>query len=297
MDKYRSSGMYIPGVNVLIIQILALRFARDKKAVNAYMSQHAESCTQWQDSLPFFFGFSSYRSGTVFLTNILKSEFPDWHIEHEANVDDYWNYPKVMRNEEEASKYFNEFRKAEICCRVGEDKSGVSGYGEVNPFLRLHAGAVKQAFPKAKLFHVVRDGRDVVRSIMSREILNRKDPMNRLIAPPANDPYVEEWDSMSRFEKVCWQWQFDNAAIRKHVKHQLKFEEFRKDYNYFKSELLDYLGLEMDPAHWESYTKKPKNITPKYAIEHWTKWSKSQQGLFERICGDEMQALGYELNW
>lgn len=296
MDRYRASSLVIPGANAMIRRVLAMRFARDKKAVENYLAGENMKCDGWLENANLFFGFSCYRSGTVFLTNILKTEFPNWHIEHEANVDDYWNYAKVMRDEAEALKYFKEFRKGEICFRV-KDFQRLDGYGEINPFLRLHAGAVKGTFPQAKLFHVVRDGRDVVRSIMSREILTRKDPMSKLIRPPAGNPYAAKWKQMDRFEKVCWQWQFDNASIRKHVGHRVEFEKFRADYDYFRVAVLDYLGLHLEKADWEKYTTSPKNITPKYAIPKWQDWTTQKKESFERICGDEMKALGYSLNW
>lgn len=296
MDRYRASSLIIPGANAMIRRVLAMRYARDKKAVNNYLAVSSNECADWLLNTNMFFGFSCYRSGTVFLTNILKTEFPKWHIEHEANVDDYWNYAQVMQDESDALKYFKEFRKGEICFRVKE-LEGLDGYGEINPFLRLHAGAVKQVFPKAKLFHVIRDGRDVVRSIMSREILTKKDPMSKLIKPPAGDSYASKWHKMDRFERVCWQWQFDNAAIRKHVDHRVEFEKFRTDYGYFQEAVLDYLGLHLDKADWEKYITSPKNITPKYAIPGWQDWSVQQKESFEEICGVEMEALGYAINW
>lgn len=295
MDYYRSTSLYLPGVNTMIRTSLAFKMASDKKRVLDLWEKDKVGFEEWKVNTEFIFGFSSYRSGTVFLTNILKTFWDEAHFEHEANVDDYWNYPKVIQNPAIALEYIKDFRAKEMWER--STSKGKNIYGEINPFLRIHSPAIKEVFPNAKLFHVIRDGRDVVRSIMSREILSKKDPLLKKIVPPIDDPYRSQWGKMSRFERVCWQWQFDNAITRKAVSHLVKFELFRKDYNYFKENISDYIGFELSQKRWEELLKQPKNITPKYAIAHWTEWTNDQKESFERICGDEMSQYGYELNW
>ena len=291
MNWYRRHNYYIPGLNTAARLMLKIRFAKEKSKVEDYYQNQTEAYKQWIAKTPLFFGFGSFRSGTVFLSNMLKTEIPNSHIEHEANVLDYWNYPKALQSDKAALEYIQQFRLKEIFWRT--KAVPVAIYGEVNPFLRLHAKAIKLELPDVKLFHIVRDGREVVRSIYSREILGKSDPLNPLIKPPTTDPYASKWQGMSRFEKICWQWQFDNRFIREATGHNIKFEQLRSDYNYFKATLLDYLELDISKATWESYVSQKQNITPTYRLPHWKDWTAEQQNTFEQICGDEMRACGY----
>jgi len=83
---------------------------------------------------------------------------------------------------------------------------------------------------------------------LHEEIFAYNDPMAPLVHPPPGDPYHEQWNSMSRFQRLCWLWQADNAFIRTSLDHTVRFELLLSDYDYFKSELLDYVGLEVDPG-------------------------------------------------
>lgn len=229
------------------------------------------------------------------MADFLNREAESAIILHEANVNDYWFYHKALRSEEEEKKYIGEFRKNEIYYRI--HKSGVKLYGEINPFLRRHCKALQELIPNAKYFHLVRDGRDVVRSIMSREILSNKDPLGHLTYPPDNDEYKDKWQRMNRFEKICWLWQTDNRYMREQIRYTIQFEQLISDYDYFKEKLLDYIGIFIDKRTWEEYMNHRVNITPSYKIPHWSQWSKQQMKSFDEICSDEMEKCGYSLKW
>ncbi len=292
MNWYRNSTIFLPFFNHLIRLILHLKCTKDKHYINKKWKGKENEIEKWYKDRDIFFGFSSIRSGTVFIANILATETKNAHIEHEANIDDYWHYPKAIGNDEEASNYINNYRLKEIPTRANRK---CTYYGEVNPFLRLHCKAIKTALPKAKLFHIVRDGRQVVRSIMSREILGRKDPFKNLISPPSNDPYARRWSKMERFERVCWQWQYENHFIRNHVPHFIRFEDLLVDYDYFKANLLDYLDIHISMVTWKRYVDRPINITPNYQMGPWETWSDNDQKIYEEYCSKEMQQYGYSI--
>ena len=293
MNWYRRNNFFIPGLNTVARLVLQFRFVNEQKQVEQFYKKNKAEYEQWITNTILFFGFGSFRSGTVFLSNLLRNEIIKSHIEHEANVLDYYNYTKALNDKRDALTYVKQFRLKEIYWRTKGKKVNI--YGEVNPFLRLHAKAIKQVLPQAKLFHIVRDGREVVRSIYSREILGKSDPLNRLIKPPTTDPYFTKWSSMSRFEKICWQWQYDNRFIREAVGHTIQFEQLRSDFSYFKTYLTDYLGIDISESVWGSYVAQKQNITPTYRLPHYKDWTNEQLSTFKEICGDEMRACGYEL--
>lgn len=69
---------------------------------------------------------------------------------------------------------------------------------------------------------------------MSRGSLGKIDPIGHLNKPASDDPYFCQWQSMTRFEKVCWLWQADNRYLRKNIGHSLQFEKLISDYGYLK---------------------------------------------------------------
>ncbi|HZX48515.1 MAG TPA: sulfotransferase [Nitrospirota bacterium] len=292
MNWYRWSNLYIPLLNPSARLVLKLKYYRDKAVVRQQCKLSESELNNWFRSKIVFFGFAYPRSGTVFLANLLINEVRDALIEHEANIVDYWHYTLVIQSEDKALDYIKNFRKQEIFLRVAQ---GVKIYGEINPTLRIHCKAIKQLIPGARLFHIVRDGRDVVRSIMSRENLGEKDPLLKLTRPPREDAYREAWDHMSRFEKVCWQWQFDNRFIRKNVGHHVLFEKMKSDYDYFTERINNYLDIDIPEKAWYAYVNKPQNVSRHYALPHWNKWDHKMRDDFDRICGEEMRELGYPI--
>ena len=77
----------------------------------------------------------------------------------------------------------------------------------------------------------------------------------------------------------------------------VQFEKVISDYSYFKEALLEPLGLNIPKEIWEREVKKPRNITMKHKLPHWRKWDRRMREIFEEICGEEMEKLGYKLEW
>lgn len=291
MNWYRDTPLFIPLFNEAVRPTMRAKYFLDRRIVNFYCAGKEAEMDAWFDKIKMFFGFSSIRGGTVFLSDMFMRELKNAHIEHEANVDDYWTYHKVLQDDQYALDYIRNFKRKDIYYRCDHS---IDLYGEINPMIRIHCKAVKQVFPKAKLFHMVRDPRDVIRSIMAKEILGPKDPLGILIKPRSGDPYFEQWPQMTRFEKLCWQWQNDNKMMRANIDHYTRFEDMLSDYGYFKEKILDYLGLHIPQEIWERYVNKPRNATRRHRLASWQEWDKDQLRTLERICGEEMAHYDYE---
>jgi len=293
MKWYRKLPFRLPLFNAMVYFILDLHVAWTKHKVKRFAKTRQAEIDDWYKKTNIFFGFAIIRSGTTFLANFLNASAKDSIVMHEAILSDYWAYPKAFDSDEKAYDYLSKFRRDEIYYRVGG--KGIKTYGEINPFLRRHAKVIKQVFPEAKLFHLARDGRDVVRSIMSRATLDKKDPWYKHIYPKPGTKFYEEWDKMNRFQKVCWLWQEDNRYLRETIGYTINFENLISDYSYFKEKLLDYVGLEVSYEDWRSFVNRPKNQTAEFKLSHWSQWSEQEKDDFRRICGDEMSANGYTL--
>lgn len=238
-----------------------------------------------------FFVLAMGRSGTKFLSSLLNSN--SIKVVHERFPDILF-YQLAYRNEKLADNYFIPYRKNIIDKELRN--SSISYYGEVNGLLRRHCNTIHRLYPNSTIIHLVRDGRDVVRSMMSRKSFKWYDIGTRFVHPLKNDPYWSKWHSMSRFEKLCWYWMIDNNYLRLNCKFQIEFEKIISDYNYYKLNVLNLIGIEQTKDSWGNLVKKPKNVTKKYSFPHWSKWSQKNKDSFINICSKEMESLGYDLS-
>jgi|Deesub1362A_J573_1020465.scaffolds.fasta_scaffold00470_10 hypothetical protein len=246
---------------------------------------------EWANNKNIFFILAIGRSGTKFLADLLNKA-PDACVVHEPVKDDFQAYQEAFHSEEKAKRYIQGFRKKEIYLRVRNQP--IHSYGEVNSVLRRHCYALKEAFPNATFVHLVRDGRDVVRSMMSRKTMTADDPNTRRIYPKRGDPWRDKWPEMSRFERLCWYWQVENRYLRSCIKRTVQLERIVSSYEYFSDEVLKPLNLEIPEGIWQEAVKSPKNVTREYKLPHWSEWEQEKVAAFWRICGDEMKANGYD---
>ena len=240
-----------------------------------------------------FFILAMGRSGTMFLSRLLNKS-DNALVYHEPVEGDILAYINSFHNENKSLSYIKNFRKKEIYLRIKNKQ--IKCYGEVNSRLRRHCFALKKNFDKAILLHLVRNGKDVVSSIMNRWAFTPTDVGTyKVIAPPPNDPYHSKWPSMSRFEQVCWYWQVDNAYLRRHISNHIKFELLLSDYDCFVERVLEPLSLRISYAVWQKMVEKPVNVSFKTTFPKWSEWDRSLKEKFVRICGDEMVANGYDI--
>lgn len=248
----------------------------------------------WINNKTIFFIFSMGRSGTKFIANLLNKA-PNTLIVHEPTRSDFRAYQEAFNSEKKAFKYIHNFRKEEIYLRAR--KKEISTYGEVNSTLRRHSKVLKQVFPNAIFFHLIRDGRDVVRSMMSRQTMTNMDRNTKKISPLNGDPWKSKWSQMTRFERICWYWAIENQYLNENIKNTIKFEMLISNYDYFKKKLLNPLNLAISKEIWMKEIEIPKNITIKYKISHWKDWDKEQIDKFKLICGEIMKINGYNLSF
>ncbi|MCK4523532.1 sulfotransferase [candidate division WOR-3 bacterium] len=238
-----------------------------------------------------FFILAMGRSGTKFLSSLLNSN--SVKVVHERFPDILF-YQLAYRSEKLADSYFISYRRNVIDRELKNNL--VSNYGEVNGLLRRHCNTIHKFYPNSKIIHLVRDGRNVVRSMMSRKSFKWYDIGTRFVHPLKGDSYWNKWHLMSRFEKLCWYWMIDNKYLRLNCKYQIEFEKLISNYDYYKMNVLDLLEIEQSNDSWENLVKKPKNVTKRYSFPHWSKWSSKNKNSFRNICSDEMESLGYNLS-
>ncbi len=248
----------------------------------------------WFDKRSIFFILGMGRSGSLFLSSLLNQS-PDVCVCHEPVRLDFFAYLLAYYDENEAVNYIKSYRKKEIFYRNMEKNENI--YGEINSILRRHVKALRMFFPRAKFIHLIRDGRDVIRSMMSRRTFTSKDPITSNIHPREDSPYFEMWNTLSRFEKMCWYWSNENQYLRNEISKSIRFEKLISDYTYYEEKISGDLNIRISQKMWEESVKLPKNITISYQIPHWRDWNYEMKKTFEKICGDEMEKNGYKFIW
>jgi len=245
---------------------------------------------QWIASKKFFFILALGRSGTTFLAHLLNMS-SDAVVFHEPIRSDIDAYRRAFFSPDDAERYIASFRKKEMYLRTRTREFAV--YGEVNSLLRRHYHALSRHFPGAGFLHLVRDGRDVVRTMMSTDALMPGFMWTWWLRPHETDPFFTQWPTMDRFAKLCWYWRVENQHLRTSIGNTVKFEEVIRDYECFEQRILRPFGLRMPHDVWKRETGVQRNATGTYKLPHWREWDGHHTQTFESICGDEMRANGY----
>ncbi len=185
------------------------------------------------------------------------------------------------------------------------DETTIDTYIESNNRLYSLIPVIRDVFPEPRFVHIVRDGRDVVRSMMSRSAFKPGDRY-RLKASQLNaDPYASRWENLSRFEKICWWWQKKDGLIRKALNYgedniTLKFEDLFSSHRDEKEirRLVDFaqpnsIDNALVVEKFSEYTKEKRNATSNYALPSWEKWDPELKQKFQEIAGKHLEESGY----
>lgn len=216
------------------------------------------------------------RSGSMWLAHILDKT--EAQVLHEPYPEDIRAYPEAYHSPKKAQKYIENVRSDFI-----DEKKEV--YGEVNSYLRRHTKALKKQYPDAKFLHLVRDGRYVVRSMFSRGAFGAKNGGTFGIFPLEES----EWYQMNQFERCCWYWKTENEYLRENIDKFVRLKHLTSDWEYFKTNILDFLDLELPKEIWEAEKGQKRNKSKRHLLKSPEKWSQSRKDTFNRICEKELQ--------
>ena len=170
-----------------------------------------------------------------------------------------------------------------------------------------------EAFENHRAVYIVRDGRDWVRSHYNWGEFYGKKGFRKLIShnwPCASDlsedPYAEKWDSLSRFEQLCWAWSnlnqyaLDKLSDNPFVK-VYRFEQiFSGDAKYdVLADLVSFAtslpGIDSKQlSSTEGWLERKIHPSPG-GLPVWDSWTREQKTQFKRLCGSLMEKLGYEI--
>ncbi len=253
-----------------------------------------------------FFIMALGRSGTQFLASLLAKS-PGALVYHEPMPEDRMYFGlRYAGNFNKVVDHYLENRFQKLLPRKGHYRV----YGEVNSYLRCEIDWLKKRFNPV-LIHLVRDGRDFVRSAYTREVYTVKD--KNIVVPQDDDPYAGQWTQWNRFQKLCWYWKHTNEFLGSHIQKTVQFEKLIVDYSYFDLHILKPTGLDIPFDLWNREVKRPKNTSKRRILKqkirgivlprgknqrikpipHWTEWNQTQLQQFNEICAETMRTFGY----
>lgn len=161
---------------------------------------------------------------------------------------------------------------------------------------------LRAAFPHARIVHVLRDGRDYVRSGLGRQWYTEKDRFPRLTAKMfPDDPYHDRWDKMSRFEKIAWRWQKKDSILADDLAEldntlTVRFEDiFTTPDRPGLYEIARFLGFSDNAvaAKLGRIGTEKMNSTRRPPIPRWPDWDEELTQRFEEIAGEHLRRCGY----
>lgn len=237
---------------------------------------------------------STGRTGTKLLAGMLN-EIPDVHAVHEPVPEEQFYHMTALMNPETSLSYIRKFRIREMAYRIKKIKC--SRYGEINGCLRRHLSALKEVIPFMKRVHLIRDGRNVVSSMLNRRTLTPEDRIYYKMIPPKEDMNPAEWKRLDRFQKICWMWAYENRHMRKGCDFSVRFEDLISEYGYMKENLLIPLDLSLDLSIWKTYASHPINESGHILKKNlYPNWSRNEKKYFWKVCGPEMERFQYTID-
>lgn len=171
---------------------------------------------------------------------------------------------------------------------------------DVNGRLRNVVDNIERELAPAQCFHLVRDGRRVVRSHYTRKAYT--DRTGTLHTIPHDPELAAEWDNWSRFEKLCWYWRDTADRLLERGLPVLRFEDVISDYDILRDVLLEPADIKLTRDDWEATRHQPLNATRfqlKWLLpwrDRPLEWTADHERRFRELCGPTMKALGYKLD-
>ena len=256
-------------------------------------------------SIQQIFIISTGRTGTQFFARFFDQFPDDVRALHEPSPDFLSlaiNYARGQVDFKTAAQEIERNRRT-FCCELKRKR--VKVYIESNNrfFSLIHP--LRKVFPDSKIIYIVRDGRDYVRSGMSRRWYTDDDRLPRMRATMfPDDPYADKWEHMSRFEKITWRWQKKDGFINNDFPRlenaiKVKFEDiFYDPKRKGLFEITRFIGLDDKTAqHFlAEMGDKKVNTNARRVISKWTNWDNEMKRNFDAIAGEHMK-LHYDYKY
>ena len=237
------------------------------------------------------------RSGTKFLATLLNCAKNAEAAHEKIGNREYWLLSWYIGGDYSLPYLEEEKEKIEKVCNSRL-------FIDVNGYLHHSADVLSRVFNTQAIYHLVRDPRKVVPSIM-----NRRCDADMQILPKKSDD-IKRWMHASKFEQVCMNWRDTTEQLLSKGYELLVFEKIISNYEYVEEKLIKPLGLALSKKDWETLKGIKVNKTPStmrryiYAkvkgkkivsnpVGQYHAWPDEYRRIFSEICEPYRKRIGF----
>jgi len=243
----------------------------------------------------FIFITGSGRCGTKWITNYLTKACSQYAF-HEPSPDLLDLSLNVAHKKISDKEAWDKFIKSRMKIIRDMDTFDKKVYIESNNRLFPMLDILDKNIENCTFVHLVRDGRDVVRSAYNFWKSGEYEDTPRINCRnfPSDDSYPD-WGTYNTFSKVTWWWKKKVEMIEdaKADKITVKIESLTDSYNNFENmrNLLGRLGL---PQNIDQQLIKEKvHAFNSFEMPRWYSWSFERRIRFDVVAKRMMERLGY----
>ncbi len=174
--------------------------------------------------------------------------------------------------------------------------SGSDWFVETNCRLFGASHLIESVFPEALRFHLIRDGRDVVRSWVNKGRYTRADTATRFTPHDVpGDPYRNRWKQLNSIQRNAWSWSMRNRIIADSNPDDLYYFEgiFKKPHEEI-FRMLETLGLDYKEEDIQEKLQKKIFPTRNDFLPPFPDWRDDWKQQFWEIAGEVMEEFGYD---
>lgn len=232
---------------------------------------------------------STGRTGTDFFTYLFSEVIPNSWSQHEPKpAFRRRSYAYLSRQPNSYDEWY--FRLSRQWFNTGKDKDW---YIETNYHLFDATPLIRKVFPEALIVHIVRDGRQVVRSWLNRNRYITNDHITAFHLP--GDPAQAVWNDWNPVQKLAWYWKTVNQqAKRLKPDLYLHFEDIFKAEESAVFQILEAMpGIQYDRDAVIAALGHRVNSSRRDFFPRFEEWPTLWQQQFWEIAGEEMVEQGY----
>ncbi len=238
------------------------------------------------------------RSGTKLVAELLNQS-PHAASQHECIGNrEFWLLSWYLPHDN-----YSELILAEEKIRI-EKKFNSQLFIDVNSRLQNCVPALHKIFDPVEVFHLVRNPKEVVRSIYTRRI------EENIHLVPKSKTELKKWMESDKLSQICWNWKNATENLLREKTTLIRFEDLISNYESFSRLMGHPLGLDISEEIWMSIANKKVNRTRsklfRWAYARWKgksfvddelppfeQWTSQNKERFYDICGDTMRKCGY----
>ena len=250
-----------------------------------------------------FYIFSTGRSGTTYLSNLIQHNEPSLGNLHQLKNSKKLNVMGNLALGNKACHYFlisylsRKFNHALPPSTVDPLKS-IAYYQYIKILYEEDPSGLKNI----TIIHLVRDPRDFVTSFMNWKNRNLSGKIAHHLTPFwMPEPKLKERFSMSKFEHFCWIWSKKHHLFDDGFSHLPNYYLFRiEDLKPGSGKLNELLSLITNKDEIKTELNKTnRNKSMKKGFPSWESWDPKQAKKLDNICTELMQKFGYgqEKKW